>query len=148
MIRSQFCSCPDSLTVVTCAKWCPDWIMSMFLTQQSWTHKMLLNRYLGVVTININIWMFITITTWSQDSLYHGNQHTWKYVLHIEIGHWFPVRHLTTLTHWGRVTHICDSKLTIMSTDRPQAIIWNIVNWALRNKLQWKFNHSGKYVAK
>ena len=34
------------------------------------------------------------------------------------------------LTHWGRVTHICDSKLTItasdnsLSPDRHQAIIW------------------------
>ena len=35
-----------------------------------------------------------------------------------------------TLTHWGRVTHICVSKLTIigsdagLSPDRRQAIIW------------------------
>ena len=34
------------------------------------------------------------------------------------------------LTHWGRVTHICVSKLTIIGSDygllpgRPQAIIW------------------------
>ena len=36
-----------------------------------------------------------------------------------------------TLTHWGRVTHICVSKLTIIGSDnglspgRRQAIIWN-----------------------
>ena len=36
----------------------------------------------------------------------------------------------TFLTHWGRVTHICDSELTIigsdngLSPDRRQAIIW------------------------
>ena len=36
----------------------------------------------------------------------------------------------TDLTHWGRVTHICISKLTIidsdngLSPDRRQAIIW------------------------
>ena len=35
-----------------------------------------------------------------------------------------------TLTHWGRVTHICVSKLTIIGLDdgsspvRRQAIIW------------------------
>ena len=36
------------------------------------------------------------------------------------------------LTHWGRVTHICASKLTIiigsnngLSAERRQAIIWN-----------------------
>ena len=37
---------------------------------------------------------------------------------------------IQTLTHWGRVTHICVSKLTIigsdngLSPDRRQAIIW------------------------
>ena len=37
----------------------------------------------------------------------------------------------TPLTHWGRVTHICVSKLTIIGSDnglspgRRQAIIWN-----------------------
>ena len=59
------------------------------------------------------------------------------------------------LTHWGRVTHICVSKLNIIGSDnglspgrrqaiiwtRRQAIIWtkkwNIVNLTLRNKLQW-----------
>ena len=41
-----------------------------------------------------------------------------------------------TLTHWGRVTHICVSKLTIIGSDnglspgRPQAIIWTNV-WIL-----------------
>ena len=39
-------------------------------------------------------------------------------------------QHCRALTHWGRVTHICVSKLTIigsdngLSTDRRQAIIW------------------------
>ena len=38
--------------------------------------------------------------------------------------------HVTILTHWGRVTHICVSKLTIIGSDnglspgRRQAIIW------------------------
>ena len=39
-------------------------------------------------------------------------------------------RHTAALTHWGRVTHICVSKLTIIGSDnglspsRRQAIIW------------------------
>ena len=56
----------------------------------------------------------------------------------------------TALIHWGRVTHMCVSELTIIGSDnglspgRRQAIIWtrewwNIVNWTLRNKLQWNF---------
>ena len=42
-----------------------------------------------------------------------------------------PQHHGRLLTHWGRVTHICVSKLTItgsdngLSPDRRQAIIWN-----------------------
>ena len=57
------------------------------------------------------------------------------------------------LTHWGRVTHLCLHNLTITGPDnglspgRRQAIIylnqcWNIVNWTLRNKLQWNFNRN------
>ena len=39
------------------------------------------------------------------------------------------------LTHWGRVTHICVSKLTIigldngLSPDRRQAIIWSMFEY-------------------
>ena len=59
----------------------------------------------------------------------------------------------TALTHWGRVTHICVGKLTIIGSDnglspgRRQAIIWtiagrNIVNWTLGNKLQWNLKRN------
>ena len=53
------------------------------------------------------------------------------------------------LTHWGRVTHICVSKLTIIGSDnslslgRRQAIIWTsagICYWTLGNKFQWTLN--------
>ena len=53
-----------------------------------------------------------------------------------------------SLTHWGRVTHICVSKLTIIGSDNglvPCHYLnhyWNIVNWALKNKLQWNFNRN------
>ena len=53
-------------------------------------------------------------------------------------------------THWGRVTHICVSKLTIIGSDnglssrRRLAIFWtsNIVNWTLTIKLQWNLNRN------
>ena len=54
-----------------------------------------------------------------------------------------------SLTHWGRVTHICVSDLTIIGSDnglspgRRQAIIrTNAVNKTLRNKLQWNWNRN------
>ena len=59
------------------------------------------------------------------------------------------------LTHWRRVTHICVGNLTIIGPDdglspgRRQAIIWTnagIVNWNLRNKLQWNFNRNSNIV--
>ena len=53
-----------------------------------------------------------------------------------------------TLTHWGLMMHICVSKLTIIVSysvawSAPSHYLhqcWNIVNWALRNKLQWDLN--------
>ena len=61
------------------------------------------------------------------------------------------------LTHWGRVTHICVSRLTITGSDnglspgRRQLShylnqCWNIVNWTLRNKLQWQFNRNANIL--
>ena len=49
-------------------------------------------------------------------------------------------------THWGRVTHICVSKLTIigsdngLSPDRRQAIIWTIAGILLIGPLGTNFN--------
>ena len=56
------------------------------------------------------------------------------------------------LTHWGRTTHICVGNLTIIGSDNglspgtaPSHYLnqwWNIVNWTLRNKLQWNLNRN------
>ena len=56
------------------------------------------------------------------------------------------------LTHWGRVTHTCVSKLTIVGSDnglspgRRQAIIWTndgiLSIGPLRNKPQWNINQN------
>ena len=56
------------------------------------------------------------------------------------------------IIHWGRVTHICISKLTIIGSDNglspgtaPSHYLkqcWNIINWTLRNKCQWNFNRN------
>ena len=51
-----------------------------------------------------------------------------------------------TLTHWGRVTHICVSKLTIIGSDnglspgRRQAIIWTNAGIMLIRPLGTNFN--------
>ena len=52
-------------------------------------------------------------------------------------------------THWGRVTHICVNKLSILGSDNGLAPTrhylkqcWIIFNCTLRNKLQWNFNRN------
>ena len=53
---------------------------------------------------------------------------------------------LDDLTHWGRVTHICVSKLTIIGSDNGlspgwrQAIIWNNAGILLIRHLGTNFN--------
>ena len=54
------------------------------------------------------------------------------------------------LTHWGQVMHICIGNLTIIISDNGLSSCWrqnhclnqswHIVNWTLRNKLQWNLN--------
>ena len=54
-------------------------------------------------------------------------------------------KNLIFLTHWGRVTHICVGKLTIAWPAPSHYYLnqwWNIVNWTLRNKLQWNLNRN------
>ena len=56
------------------------------------------------------------------------------------------------LTHWGRVTHICVSKLDhhcfrsrLVACTAPSHYLnqcWIIVNWTLRNKLQCNLNRN------
>ena len=53
------------------------------------------------------------------------------------------------LTHWGRVTQICASKLTMICSDNALSApshylnqCWNIVNWTLGNKFQWNPNRN------
>ena len=66
---------------------------------------------------------------------------------------WFESINVLTLTHWGRVTHICVGNLTIIGSDNglssgrsaPSHYLnqcRNIINWSLRNKLQWHFNRN------
>ena len=69
-------------------------------------------------------------------------------VLHWEILciHSFDISELSTLlTHWGRETHICVSKLTIIGSDnglspgRRQAIIWTNAGILLIGPLETNF---------
>ena len=58
-------------------------------------------------------------------------------------GWYHSIKHLT---HWGRATHICVSKLTIIGSDnglspgRRQAIIWTIAEILLNGSLGTNFS--------
>ena len=67
---------------------------------------------------------------------------------HFVWGHFVDNFLVWHLNHWGRVTHICVSKLTIigLSSVRRQVIIWTNV-WILsirqiRNKLKWNLTRN------
>ena len=55
-------------------------------------------------------------------------------------------RYVVSLTHWGRVMHICIGKLTIIGSDngllpgRPQAIIWTNAGILLIGPLETNFS--------
>ena len=61
---------------------------------------------------------------------------------------WF-IQH-DAITHWGHVTHLCISKLTIIASDNALPVpshylsqkLWIIVIWTLGNKLQWNSNRN------
>ena len=60
---------------------------------------------------------------------YYYMHHLWNYIYYISSKmYWY----CSTLTHWGRATHICVDKLTIIGSDnglspgRRQSIIWTI----------------------
>ena len=63
----------------------------------------------------------------------------------------FNLFHLSASTHWGRVTHICVSKLVIigsdngLSPDQRQAIIWtNDGKLGPYEQFQWNFNRNSR----
>ena len=77
-------------------------------------------------------------------------------ILKMSSGKWRPFcLGLNVLKHWGRAKHICVSKLghhwfklrllyimacNLFGTKPSQNPRWFVINWTLRNKLQWNSN--------
>ena len=63
-------------------------------------------------------------------SCFFESQHACWWLQYIQIPHHMCISLIHKLTHWGRVTHLCVSKQTIIGSDnglspsRRQAIIW------------------------
>ena len=75
--------------------------------------------------------------------LYIGQMNAFSWNI---ITHPYPETRTIYLTHWGRVTHICVSELTIIASDnglspgRRQAIIWNNAGLLLIQPLGTNFS--------
>ena len=85
-------------------------------------------------------------------SIYSRNQ-IWKRHIHRNCFIWLH-EHLITITHWGRVTHICVSNLTIIGSDnglspgRRQAIFWTIAGILLIRTLGTDFSEMLREIHK
>ena len=72
----------------------------------------------------------------------------YPYPLGFHHWHWDNCTISPVLIHWGRVKHICLSKLTVIGSDNGLAPshhlnqCWNIVNWTLMNNIQWNINRN------
>ena len=111
-----------------------------------------IDHFFSCVTLQFDVWPWKTIhrAAWSQLKMMSWLSSTCiqnfpsSLVFILEIDNYFKHTEIA-LTHWGRVTHICVGKLTIigsdngLSPDRRQAIIWantGILSiWPLGTKL-------------
>ena len=87
-------------------------------------------------------WMYLTDKVCASDKIYQLIQLSKQDVCIWSLIKVIPV----DLTHWGRVTHICVSKLTIIASDdglspgRRQAIIWTSAGILLIGSLGTNFS--------
>ena len=72
----------------------------------------------------------------------------WQYICYVTGSHCYLGTWRDELTHWGRVTHICVGKLTIIASDnglspgRRQAIIWTNTGMFLIEPLRTNFSET------
>ena len=75
-----------------------------------------------------------------------NNGMVWRTIIKLEEKYIWSCYQGCVLTHWGRVTHICISKLTIigsdngLSPDQRQAIIWTSAGTLLIGPLGTNFS--------
>ena len=88
------------------------------------------------------------MTQWTQQDVWRENDlfRLCSALIEIHMTHWKSVSWLINLTHWGRVAHICISKLTIICSDnglspvRRQAIIWTNAEILLNEPIRTNFS--------
>ena len=91
----------------------------------------------------------VDVETWVKclnEALYYN----WKYPTNAAFS--LVCNRSTPLIHWGRLMHICISKVTIIGSDNvlgawsaPSHYLnqcWDIFHWTHENKFQWNFNQN------
>ena len=102
----------------------------------------------AIIWTIVGILLIRTLGTKFSDFLFEIHTFWFKEMhLNMSSGKWRPFcLSLNVLTHWGRVSHICVSKLTIFGSDnglspgRRQAIIWTQVGILLIGHPGTNFN--------
>ena len=110
----------------------------------NWSFLSLLFRILPIYMYTVQVWLvwLKCPNAWT----FSGNHQNFPdnnttYITHPTLHTW-----CVYLTHWGRVTHICVSKLTIIGSDnglspgRRQAIIWTNAGILLIGPLRTNFS--------
>ena len=101
----------------------------IFLNKKSWTLILISLKFVPVSPI-YNKSAFVQVDKWHGITWTNAGQDPEHHMVSLGLNSLHCCTAGGSLTHWGRVTHICVSKLTIigsdngLSPDRRQAIIW------------------------
>ena len=121
-IATKFCTCH----VMACAKFCSNHLIRIWMNEINLLLNLTCRKWVvkwHIVTERSLFWLTYSQERWSVVSLCCSIEIEWVVFLTGLLSLW-------ALTHWGRVTHICVSKITIIGSDnglspgRRQAIIW------------------------
>ena len=124
--------------------WCFWWKNSIFHLWYHWRSEEIFQGYENLVW-NFPISLHFSKQLDSTAIACGTSCRIWKRYAHSAV----PSSSIESLTHWGRVMHICVSKLSAWTA--PSHYLnqcWNIVNWTFRNKLQWNFNRNSNIFIK
>ena len=130
------------------------WSLHVFIKHKKWAH-LLSVVYKSNKTWSITYWclcgsndrVLLMNSLWPSEATGHIDlcQH-WLKAPNYCLNQNLIIEVLNVLTHWGRVTHICVSKLTIigsdngLSPDRRQTLIWNNAGLLLIGPLGTNFS--------
>ena len=127
--------------------------MSQDVADDKWTLVQMMAKCCQA-TIHYLNYRWLGFMVWYDVTRHHWIKNTNLYIIHIQTIFFISlpkregwgVAYIGCLTHWGRVTHICVSKFSILGSDNGlspgwrQAIIWTNAGILLIGPLGTNFN--------